>query len=364
MNDLKIMLLKLFFSEKHKAPIIKPKKILLIKTGAIGDVIMTTPLLREIRKLFPKAKKDYLVGNWSKEVLYNNPNIGNIIGFDEKIMLKKRLIGVLKLARQLRKEKYDLCFVLDRSYLLNIFAKLLKIQCTIGFDRDGEGFALTNPVKMKWGNHHIKEYLRLLEPYNHHAKNYRTEVFPSEEDIKIAGKFLKKTISNKINKTLIGIAPLSATNPGENAMNRRWPETRYFELMKKLLERRATILLFGGPSEKNELEQIRIKLSNENVHNCAGLNINQSILLMKKTELFITHDSGPMHMASCSGTKVLSLFGPTNPNEKAPLDNKSLFIWKQPELLKKGIKADYLTKGGMEKISVQETYKKAAKMLR
>lgn len=364
--SLKIRLLKIFFSVKRKSIIKNPQKILLIKTGAIGDILMTTPLMREIRRLFPSAKIDYLVGNWSKDVLKNNPNINSIISFDEKIMLKKRIFKVLSLIKKIRKQNYDLCFVLDRSYLINLFAYFCNIPYRIGFDRDGEGFTLTNPVKAYWNNHHIKEYLRLLEPYNIKSKKCGMEVFLSKKDKDIIKKILDRIIIKKTKKgKLIGIAPLSAVNPGETAFNRRWPKENYVEIINKLLKQNSLIFLFGGSNEFDEIEKLRQLFKNKNrIFNCANLNIQQSVLLMKKMNLFLTHDSGPMHMASCANTKVLTLFGPTNPNEKAPLNKGSSFIWKNHHLIKKGIQADYLSRSGMEKISIEEVYNKTREMLK
>ncbi|MDP2750788.1 MAG: lipopolysaccharide heptosyltransferase II, partial [Nanoarchaeota archaeon] len=127
------------------------KKILFIKSGAIGDVIMTTPLIRTVRNEFPEAEIQYCTGNWSKGVLENNKNIDKIIPFEEKIIFKKNIFKLLKLAKSLSKEKFDLCFVLDWSYLAGLFAAMCAPSAIrIGFNRNSEGFA--HSIRVPYGD--------------------------------------------------------------------------------------------------------------------------------------------------------------------------------------------------------------------
>lgn len=352
----------IIFSLKKRKEIPKaPKKILLVKSGAIGDVLMTTPFLRELRKLFPKAQINYLVGNWSKEVLNNNKNIDNVISFDEDIIFKNKFFAILGLAKKIQKQKYDMCFVLDRSYLADIFAYLCKIPLRIGFDRKGEGFSLTHKVKTEKNKHHINEYLKLLTFFNIKPKNKEMNLFVTKKDTGLTNRFLKK---NKLSKKIIGVAPLGAINPGQKMLTRRWPIRKYKELIKTLANKYG-IILFGGKEERNELEQIKNELDN-GVVNAAGLTIQQSSALMKKCKLFITHDSGAMHIAAASKIPVLSIFGPSNPHEKAPLNKNSRFIWKKIECapcLKDNKFPDCKTIGCMETISVEEVLNKVKEML-
>lgn len=360
MGSFSFFVAKQLFTADKTNPKKDPQKILVLKTGAIGDVLMTTPFLRALRKRFPKAHITYYVGNWSKEVLANNPNIDVVQGFDESIMLRKKIMSAYSLIKAIHQQHFDLCFVLDRSYLINVFAARCKIPSRIGFDREGEGFALTTTVPVTWGNHHIKEYLKLLEPFGVHDNHYSPEVFATQNDKKKVQTFFKQLPTQM--KKRIGIAPLAAKNPGEIALHRRWPLQNYEQLIHKLLKKENTLIfLYGSSEEQEQLEALRNKFQQKNRIFVTHFNLLESIVSIQKMSLFITHDSGPMHMASCAGTKVLSLFGPTNPNEKAPLTPGSHFIWKNLHL--KGIKKDYLTKDGMEKISVDEVYRQAMRML-
>src|SRR3990172_2999705 len=119
------------------------RRIAFLKIGAIGDVVMTTPLVRTIRNCFSHAHISYYVGKWSASVLEGNTHIDSIISFDESIVFGGNIVGLLKLARRIRQGKFDCLFVLDTSYLAGLFGALCGVPVRCGFDREGEGFANT-----------------------------------------------------------------------------------------------------------------------------------------------------------------------------------------------------------------------------
>ena len=99
-----------------------PQNILIIKTHAIGDVLLVTPSIRYVRKKFPNAKISMLIGDWSKEALKGNPYIDEIITFEDLILQKKKIIKLLHLILQLRQKKYDLCVIFHCNPLIHLMA--------------------------------------------------------------------------------------------------------------------------------------------------------------------------------------------------------------------------------------------------
>ena len=309
---------KILFSLKKqikKSDSSNPKKILVVRSGAIGDVIMTNPFLRAIRKKFPKSKISYLVGEWSKKALENNRNIDEIISFDDKIIYGKKLTGTIKLINKIRKEKFDVCFMLDKSYHWGILGFLFGIKTRIGFDRKGEGFANHLNVLFDGTKYEADYNLMLARKAGADIKNKKTEILLSKQDMDFADSFI---IKNRIKGRIIGIAPGGAKNPGQEMAAKRWPAEKYEELVKRLCKNNK-IILFGGPGDTEINHKIIKAASSENVFDSAGkTTIKQAAALMKKCKLFITHDSGPMHIAASTGIKVIALFGPTDPKRFAP----------------------------------------------
>ncbi len=304
-------------------------KILLFKPGAIGDVILTTPLLRQLRRRFPQAKIDYLVGQKPAPVLRNNPYLSQVIPFDEAIIYQKHWLGFLKLIGLIRKNKYQAIFVLGKHKLYNLIAWLWRIPTRIGFDRCGEGIFLTYRVPFYGARHDIFYYLDLVRGLglSPDYKDWQSEIFLTEPEKEFAENFWQE---NKLfNKKVIAICPGGGVNIRGREDIRRWPLENYIELIEKLKEENFEVILLGSQEEK-DLEE---KIFNE--VKCFSL-IGQTSLLeagaiFEKCWAVVCTDGGLMHLAASVNRKIISIFGPTNPLEKAPLARESQWI-RRPEI--------------------------------
>ena len=326
MNAL-IPLGKLLFSLK-KNKIKKADRILIFKIGAIGDVVMTTPLIRAIRTEFPHARIDYLIGKSYASILEGNPYIDNIITFDENIYFRRKLMNIFNAIRI--PQKYDLAFVLDKHMMFPVLASRFA-HFRVGFDRNGEGFA--NNVNVKYENytskskHEIYYYLDTINAIS--KKEYtdaETNVFLSGRDEQFAKEYLKKHHIDPLK--LVCICPGGAINlgVGDDYM-RRWPLDRFIQLAKRLLEKDYYVMFLGG-KEDAFVEKENIK--HKNFHVLIGkTTIKQTAAVLKQANVVICNDSGPMHLAGAVNRNILSLFGPTSPIEKAPLQSESSYIWKE-----------------------------------
>lgn len=352
---------------QEKLKNITANKILIIKSGAIGDVLMTTPFLRALRKRFPNSEIDYIVGKESAKVLEDNRNISNLISVKSEHFHSLNLLNKIALLNKIRTKKYDVCFILDKSWLANCFIFLTRIPIRIGFDRFGEGFTNKYNVQYAELKHEIKYYLELAYFVGaKEEKNKNMELNLTNEDKKFAEEFQRK---NKA-KRVIGIASGGGKNPGIGIdATRIWPEEKFVELINKL--EGHSIILFGGAQDKELCDRILNKM-NENIKkdtiNLAGqTSIKETAALMQKCECVITNDAGPMHIASAVNKKVISIFGPTHPLRKAPLHIESKWIWKDED--KYDFRCDiYSTKYAegkefMENISAETVYEEVKKVL-
>lgn len=318
----------LFAFKKRKLDLTKVRRIAVLKSGAIGDILMATPFLRALRKGFPNAVIDFHLGKWSVEALQSNPSLNNIITYDDKLVFHSlNMIGKIHLIRNIRTRKYNLLFILDKSYLANLLGFATGIKFRIGFNRYGEGFP--NNLSVKYGpiRHEIKYYLDLAKIIGIGENNKQMELIVSREDKEYVDKLTENI------KNYIGIIPGGAKNPGGGVVNsRKWPIEKFIELIRRL-SLKYTVLLLGGKTDFEFNEEIRKKLGKENIFNLAGKTVvSQSCELMRRCKYIVCSDSGPMHIASASGTRVISLFGPTNPARKAPLGKKCTALWKDEDI--------------------------------
>ncbi len=325
MREIICALGRVLFLFKNKRKPKDFKKILVFRSGMIGDVLMTTPLLKSIRKKFPKADITYLVGDWSKKAIQGNPNIDSIITFDDRIIFKKKITKLIRLIRQIRKQRFDLCLVLDKHYLIGILAWLFKIPTRIGFNRSGEGFANNFNIPFTGKKHEIEYNMDIAKFLGADSNDKQMEINLTKKDTEFANKFLKK-YKNK--KKLIGISPGAAQNPGQNMPLKRWPTENYAELAD-ILSKKATIILVGGPGDIKIAEKMNSFMKAKPINAVGIIALKESAALIKKCRLFITHDSGPMHLSAAVGTPTIALFGPTQPKRFGPIGKKHRIIIKR-----------------------------------
>lgn len=313
-----------------------PRKVLLLKVGALGDILMTTPLIRKLAKAGYEV--DYAVGKFSHKVLVGNPNINEIIAFDDTTIYgtKKSIWQNIKLINKIRKKKYDLIFVLDKSWMAGVYAWFCSVGKTlrIGFDRYGEGFPNNVNVPYTQEKHDSLYYLDLAKQlgieYNPKSKkDWGIEVTLTKKEKDFAKHFFKK---HKFGKNTLGVVVGGGKNPGQSFNLKIWSKERYAELIKKI-PKKYKVLLLGGPSDQEESEFILEKLPKarqKNIVSAVGkTSIHESIALMQHCKKIICSDSGPLHMAAAVNPNIISIFGPTNPVVYAPLHKKSKVIWKE-----------------------------------
>lgn len=307
----------------------KNRKILLFKIGAIGDTLMTTPLVKQLRKNYPKAQIDYLIGKYSAPILKNNKNIDNIIKFDENIFIKKQFKNWLALIKSIKNRKYNLIFVLDKHWSFNLTAKLSGIKRRVGFNRyNKEGYFLTDKVYYGKIKHDIFCYLDLAKKVglNVNYHDFKMDVFLNKEDLNFANRFWKE---NKLfNKKVIGICPGGGNNPGQILQEKILPIKHYIKLIEHL---KKPVLLLGGPDDKIKEEQIMQQCPYV-ISTIGKYSLQQSIALMQKCSKVVCNDSGPMHMAAAVNKNIISIFGPVHPKRKAPLWKESKYIWKAQKI--------------------------------
>ena len=289
-------------------------KILLFRSGGIGDVLLSTPLIRVLKKQYPDASISYLCGRWSAGVLENNPHVSEVIPVDDSVFFRffSRL-RLIPLIFKIRKKRFDMVFILDKSWHFGLLARFFGIPVRVGFDRYGEGKWNTKNAQYTGESYEGDMYLQLAQAIGISVpKKYSLEMFSSKDERKNVERFLRE--KGLAGKELIGIAPGGAVNPGQKALFKRWPLESYRELISQLQKKKRVFLIFGG---KND-EKVAEALTHSGLIDCTGFSFGETYELMKRCRVVVTHDSGPLHIAAASGTKVIALFGPTPAKRFAP----------------------------------------------
>ncbi len=312
-------------------------KILLIRRGAIGDVLMTTPLVRQLRNMYGYAQIDYCTAKSSVVALKNNKNIDNIIALDDNVFSVRGVFQFIKFILSWRK-KYDQVFILGKNLSIILLCKLFicKNSKLIGFARGMlpryilNKFVIYDNVE----RYQVLYYLDLLMASKLAIPNYSSiamDLYIADEDKQIIQARLKHM--NLIN--FVVVTNSGGNNEFEKNGIRMLPENKILELLQKL-NNNTKVLLMGGANDKVNYDRYCSELSN--CYNIAGeLSLAQSTYLLNLTEHFYVTDCGAMHMGLIAGIeeKMTCFFGPTNPKHILPSDTKCNIIWEDGDIYDK-----------------------------
>jgi len=289
----------------------KIKKILIIQPRGTGDVVRTTVLFHNLKHHFQHASLDYLTDPINHQVLDGLPVLNKVLGIDI------RKTGTIKTLGIIRKNKYDLVIDLYGNPRTALITRLSGAIHRVGFKTKKRTYAYNHLVSANDPNiSTIDRYFILMKALNIQVVDNKL-YFPVERaNTKIIDEFFKHFESSlKIGLLLAG-----------GWASKKFPGKRMAELGKKIkTELNAEIFVGYGPGEKSDFEEFKLHADFEfNLLPDKGFtDVGYS---SSKLDLVIVNDSGPMHVASAVGTKVLGIFGPTNPKNWAPYGEENKWV--------------------------------------
>jgi len=294
---------------------------------------MTTPLLEVIQRNYPDAHITYVAGAWSKTIPEHHPAAHTVIDCGTLgIPGRYSLSDYMKMAQRLRRQQFDLAFVLDRSPMLTLLPWLAGVPRRVGPDSLGRGFSLTDRVPVSTSRdqlqHQADIYLDLARALKLPIGQPRLHFVPTAEE--------RQSIQSST-RTRVAVFPGGGSNPGMEMTVKRWPLEGYREIVHRLVQELGVqVQLIGGREDTTLNEKLMegLDVPEESVINLAGqTSFGQTAAQIEACALFIGNDSSPMHLAAAVNTPVIAIFGPTSPAEYGPYplsDPKHIAIWHHP----------------------------------
>ncbi len=284
----------------------KIKKILIIKLRGIGDVVLSTIVIDNLRKDFPKAQIDYLVEAPSQPGLSGLKEIKQVLIFDRKNFWKK-----VSLILQIRKIKYDLVldFFTNPSTALVTFFSGAKFR--VGFPYRGRKYAYNLFGPAERGKYHSAvlhiETLKLIGLNSSYRQLY---YYISPSALRVAEKYLRDSFIE--NNFVVGICPTGGW------ASKKCDPIKFAEIAKAVVNKfNAKIFIIWGKSDEEDAFKIQ-SLIGDKAMIAPETTIQELAALIARCKILIANDSGPMHIATSVGTPVLGLFGPTSPFMQGP----------------------------------------------
>jgi len=338
----------------------KPKRILIVRTDRIGDVILSAPAIQNLKGHFPDAHVAFMCRPYTKQILEGNPYLDEIITYD-KYGRHKDVWSSIKFIFYLRRKKFDWAVILHPTNRVHLITFFSGIPFRAGWKRK-MGFLLTRGVfhdKQEGKKHELEYTLDILKEINIPIvtkSTYFSVTKAAEENIH---KLLSQCRVKEDDKVIV-------IHPSASCRSKRWPQEYFLELVKLLKEKiNARIVVITAKGEEEFGQRI---VEDKDVIDLRGkLDIREVGALLKRTTLFISNDSGPVHIAWSLKVPVISLFGRKNPGLSPlrwqPLGENSFYIHKDAgcrKCLAHLCKKDFLC---LRKISPQEVYLLAQQIL-
>lgn len=280
-------------------------KILVIKLRYIGDVLLTTPVFKNLRLNFPHAQLDILVNAGTEEVLKYNRDVNRVLSVERGSLARQ-----LAFIRELRQMKYDIVIDLTDSDRSAILSYLSGAPIRIGYNSENRwrGRCYTHVVQADRNKMHTVDYqLEALRLLNVPIKT--TELFlpVSHEDELFAKKILAEY-------DLDNGRPIVLVHPGARWWFKSWPPEYFAKLADAIQQNfKCHVILAGGPLDQDVVNKIQNMIAAKAVSLVGKTTILQLAALLKRCHLFVGNDNGPMHIAAAAGTPVVAFFGLTNP---------------------------------------------------
>ncbi len=279
-------------------------RVLIVRTDRVGDVILSTPVIRALRAAHPDAHLVMVVRPAHRELVEGNPDLNEVILYD-KDGPEKSWAGSLRFAAELRARKFDTAIILHSTNRVVLVSWLAGIPRRIGYARRLP-WLLTDavPYVKPAGDRHELEYnLDLLRPLGIQPTE-RTLFVPTtrEQETKVE-IFLREQGMN-------GSGSLIALHPGASCPSKRWPVERFAAVADRLIEQYGVkIVVVTGPDEVATGEKVLKTMRHPAIPALGALSLGELACLFKKTGCLISNDSGPVHLACAVGTPVVSIFG-------------------------------------------------------
>lgn len=304
------------------------KKILIVRTDRIGDVVLSTPMIAATRKAFPDAYIAVMVSPETKEIVTGNPNLNEVIILDKK--LKHRgVFQTLRFATWLREKRFDSALILHSTARTNLLCFLACIPQRIGYKRRKLDFLLTSALEYtkRLGEKHEAEYsLDILRSIGVDAK-----MSPLSMPVE---KGSEKRVTSLLLENGVRIGDrIIILHPGASHASKMWPEENFAKVADGLIGKFGAKIVLVSSAEQSAIGgKVKSLMKNDSVFLCGKTSLGDLAALFKKTSLFISNDSGPVHIACAIGTPVISIFSRNekglSPARWRPLGDKSMFLHK------------------------------------
>jgi ADP-heptose:LPS heptosyltransferase len=308
------------------------QKILVTKYFGMGSLILASPMVRALRQRHPNARIDLLTIEQNRTLSEILPIFDKVYTVDTRNLLSV-IRSMLLALRRIRREKYDV--VIDAEFfsrLSSLVSYFVRARYSVGFclPEIWRGNFLTHPVHFNYYRHAILGFMALAKSLGVESADYSLEplVISNEAEKSVRAKLQEMGVVSGQRIVCVNV------NTGPLSPERRWPEENFVKLIQLILLKfpEIVVLLIGAPSDLPLVTKMHTLVDSEDqngVLNVAGkFSLPELCALLQMSELLITNDSGPLHLAEALARPTLSFFGPETPLLYGPTGDNQVVFYK------------------------------------
>jgi len=296
-----------------------------IKLRAIGDVVLSTAVLPNLKATYPDAEIHFLTEKASTPVIEDNLHVDRVLVLPYRNAYLSGLeynVAMLSFLHQIQKQKYDLVFDLFGNPRSALITWLSKSPTRVGYRFRGRVLAYNKRVEPRGDRVHEVEFnLDALRALGIPIQSAEPQFYFNTSDAKSMDAWIKQEFESS--DFLVGIHPWGSWEA------KRWPLVQFAELATRMVRSfNARVIVLWGPGEKKYAEEV-CSLSEETLTLAPSTTLKELGALLARCGLVVANDSGPMHIAAAVGAPTVGLFGPTNPDLQGPYGPNGLAVYRK-----------------------------------
>jgi lipopolysaccharide heptosyltransferase I len=313
---------------------LKPERICIIKPSSLGDVVHSLPILPALRSLWPSAHISWVVHSAFRSLLEGHPDLDRVISYDKggSGVTRRGVVAMSKLCGELVKEEFDLTIDLQGLLRSGIMTAATGAALRVGLDdaREGAGWFYSHRVSASRRSvHAVDRVMRVAEALG---------AAPAEPVFHLPIRELDEEWAKKALANVPG--PRLVLNVGSRWITKRWPVGHFAEIARRAVSEFGAGLIAVGAREDRELvDSLRAELGGLTLLDlCGSTSLLQLSALARRSDLYLSNDTGPLHLAAAAGASVVGIYTCTDPNLTGPYGPNAeavkSCVWCAPSFLK------------------------------
>jgi heptosyltransferase II len=353
------------------------RRLLIRGTNWVGDSILSLPALKQARQAFPNAQISLLVIPWVSGIYEECAWVDEVLIYDRG-SVHSGVQGKLRLIRSLSERRFDAAILFQNAFEAAVLARLARIPIRAGYTCQGRGWLLSHPIRVDARIsklHQTFYYLDLMDQLLRRkrvaltsiAQERSTSSLPGMPDISLNVSVLRRQQARTrmevqgvdFRRKVVGV------NPGAfYGSAKRWLSERYAALLDKLIEsERAAVVVFGAPNEAAIARAIQSSMRQRPVVLAGRTQLSELIAMIACCDLFITNDSGPMHLAAALHVPTVAIFGSTDATATGPMSTTAVILNKSVECSPCLLRECPIDHRCMTRISVEEVHQEVVRLI-